>query len=200
MGFSTSTSMPMCSEVHGQIKMGSCGRGHGRHGHPVCGRSEKGIASTPNSTIAAACVGFGSTMTSRSNKPSLRKASRVRTWLRPQYPVPTTAAVDMVDPTDPPISLRVCGRLVDRALNHVPWSPKRRGRALGSNEGPNHSKVHGDRDSLTKPRLLGGRWPTVSGIRAENEVGPHLAALKTHVDLVTDWTEAGWDKAASRGR
>lgn len=37
--------------------------------------------------------------------------------------------------------------------------------------------------------------PTVSGIlELVYEVGPHLAALKTHVDLVTDWTEAGWDK------
>ena len=37
--------------------------------------------------------------------------------------------------------------------------------------------------------------PTVSGIlELVVEVGPHLAALKTHVDLVTDWTEAGWEK------
>jgi len=37
--------------------------------------------------------------------------------------------------------------------------------------------------------------PTVSGIlELVIGVGPHLAALKTHVDLVTDWTEAGWEK------
>ena len=49
--------------------------------------------------------------------------------------------------------------------------------------------------------VLAADLNTMAGLNAlVDNVGPHIAALKTHVDLVDDWTAAGWSDFCAKAK
>lgn len=67
-----------------------------------------------------------------------------------------------------------------------------------SNSSPtarHYMSVAAEKQSLV---CLAADLPTIESLAAlVNEVGPYIAALKTHVDLIEDWNMAGWKEFCS---